>query len=66
MTWHPAEDDLNGYAYRQMEAAYQNRARVKCSREDFNDGYLACLRDLRARAMFKPGRFEANDERTNA
>lgn len=59
--WHPNEGDLNGYAHGQMEAAYQNRARAKCSRDDFMDGYLAALRDIRARSMFKPGRFEAHE-----
>lgn len=62
MSWHPKEDDLNGYAHGLMEDAYRNRERPKCSREDFFDGYLAALRDIRARSMFKPGQFEANAE----
>lgn len=60
--WHPKASQLNGYAHDQLEAAYQNRERVRCSRDDFYDGYLACLRDLRARAMFQPGEFENNAE----
>jgi hypothetical protein len=60
--WHPRESDLNRYTHGLMEAAYQQRERPKCSREDFFDGYLAALRDIRARSSFIPGRFDPQDE----
>lgn len=56
--WHPKEADLSRYAHGMMEAAYRQRDRPKCSREDFFDGYLAALRDLRSSSSFVPGRFE--------
>ena len=58
MTWHPKESDLTTYMHGQMEAAYQNRERVQCSRADFYDGWLSCLVALRSRSSFKPGHFE--------
>lgn len=64
--WHPSERDLTRYMHGQMEAAYQQRARGKCSREDFMDGYMAALRDLRSRSSFKPGQFEPDDQHAAA
>jgi hypothetical protein len=57
--WNPTEADLTTYMHAQAEAAYQQRARPKCSREDFLDGYAAALRDLRSRSSFRPDRFES-------
>jgi hypothetical protein len=60
--WHPNEADLTTFMHGQAEAAYQTRHRAKCSREDFLDGYMAALRDLRSRSSFRPGQFEPEDE----
>lgn len=60
--WHPDERDLTTYMHGQIESAYQQRGRPKCSREDFFDGYMAALRDLRSRSSFKPDRFEPDAE----
>jgi len=60
--WHPLDSDLTSYMAGQMESSYQQRERPKCSRDDFQDGYLAALRDLRSRSSFRPGRFEPEGE----
>jgi hypothetical protein len=39
----PRKEDLTPWAQRQMDTAYRERERPKCSREDFEDGYLAAL-----------------------
>jgi hypothetical protein len=44
-TFHLREDDLTPEQKRLLDAAYRRRQRPKCSREDFVDGYLACMVD---------------------
>lgn len=52
------EDDLEPWAKRDLDKAYETRERPRCSREDFADGYIAALVTLRAKSQFKPGRLE--------
>jgi hypothetical protein len=52
------EDDLQPWVRRELERAYEQRERPKCSREDFADGYIAALRALRSTSSFLPGRLE--------
>lgn len=58
MPWFPRDGDLTDYMRGQLEAAYQQRERPKCSRDDFTDGFLSALRLLRSKSSFRPGRFE--------
>lgn len=44
-----------------LAAAYAARERAKCSREDFADGYIAALIDLRSKSSFKAGRWMLDD-----
>lgn len=55
------EDDLTPRVQRLLERAYAARERAKCSREDFADGYIAALIDLRSRSSFKEGRWMPDD-----
>ena len=52
------ESDLEPWAKRELDQAYETRERPRCSREDFADGFIAGLVALRARSMFKPGTLE--------
>ena len=52
------EADLAPWAKRALERAYQCRARARCSREDFADGWIAALVELRAKSAFLPGTLE--------
>lgn len=54
----PTEDDLEPWARRSLDQAYETRDRPRCSREDFADGFIAALVAMKARSMFKPGRLE--------
>lgn len=60
--WIPSEQDLRRYMQKELEAAYQERHRVRCSREDFADGFLAALRVLHSSSSFLPGRFEPDED----
>jgi len=55
------EDDLTPRMQRFLERAYEARERAKCSREDFADGYVAALIDLRSKSSFRPGRWMPDD-----
>ena len=67
MTWRPRETDLTSYMHGELEAAYQQRERPRCSRDDFADGFLAALRLLHSRSSFRPARWMAEDlENTDA
>lgn len=57
--WYPKPEDLTPYMLQVMESAYTERERPKCSRDDFFDGFLACLRAQRSRSSFKPDRWES-------
>lgn len=50
------EADLTQRMQRMLERAYRERDRSRCSREDFADGYIAALVDLRSRSSFLHGR----------
>lgn len=63
--WHPSEDDLTHFNAQALEAAYQGRARPKCSRDDFADGWMACLVYLRARSAFRSGRYQTEEGRND-
>jgi hypothetical protein len=52
------ENDLEPWAKRNLEKAYETRERPRCSREDFADGFIAGLVSIRARTEFKPGTLE--------
>ena len=52
------ENDLEAWAKRALDQAYETRERPRCSREDFADGFIAALVGLKARSMFKPGSLE--------
>lgn len=52
------ENDLQPWMQRELERAYQDRERPKCSREDFADGFIAALVALRSKSAFLPGRME--------
>lgn len=58
----PRKDDLMPWGQRQLEAAYQDRERPQCGREDFEAGYLASLIDNHVASAFlidrRPGLFE--------
>lgn len=56
--WRPRETDLTTYMQGQLEKAYQQRERPRCSRDDFADGFMAALVLLRSKSSFKEGRFE--------
>jgi hypothetical protein len=60
--WYPKDSDLTDYMRGQLEAAYMQRERPKCSREDLGDGFLAALRLLRSKSSFRPGQFEPERE----
>lgn len=47
------DEELQPWALRQFERAYQQRARERGSREDFYAGYRAALIDLKAWSQFK-------------
>ena len=47
------ESELQPWAFRQYERAYERRARDRGSREDFYAGYRAALIDLRAWSSFR-------------
>jgi hypothetical protein len=53
-------DDLMPLARRLLEQAYADRERPKCSREDFEDGFIAALLALNSRSSFKPGAWPAD------
>lgn len=53
-----SENDLEPWAQRALDKAYETRERPRCSREDFADGFIAGLVAVKARSMFKPGRME--------
>lgn len=55
--WLPNENDLEPWAKRNLERAYQARERKQASREDFAAGYIAALIDVRSSSQFKPGRW---------
>lgn len=55
------EDDLTPRMQGMLAAAYAARERAKCSREDFADGYIAALIDLRSKSSFKAGRWMLDD-----
>ncbi len=52
------ESDLEPWAKRALDQAYETRERPRCSREDFTDGFIAGLLSVKARSMFKPSRLE--------
>lgn len=52
------EVDLEPWAKRALDQAYETRERPRCSREDFADGFIAALVAVKARSMFKPGSLE--------
>lgn len=62
MTWRPREHDLAPYTQRALDSAYRNRERQKCSRDDFADGYMAALIDLRSSSSFAAGRWMPDQE----
>lgn len=51
-------DDLAPWARRELDRAYDERERPKCSREDFADGFIAALRALRSKSAFLSGRLD--------
>jgi hypothetical protein len=57
-------DDLTPYMQRRLEAAYERRTRLRCSKEDFVAGYLAALCDLSSTSSFRrsPDRQEAHPD----
>ena len=56
--WHPREGQLATHAAGALEDAYGNRARVRCSRDDFAEGWMAALAWLHSRSSFRPGEWE--------
>lgn len=50
-------DDLAPGTQRLFEQAYENRKRRQASREDCLSGYIQALIDVRAKSMFKEGRW---------
>lgn len=56
------EDDLTPRMRKMLDESYRTRERAKCSREDFADGYVAALIDLRSKSSFRDGRW-LQDER---
>lgn len=61
--WFPKETDLERRAGQALDEAYQQRERVRCSRDDFADGFMAALRWLNSRSSFKSGRVGPDDEK---
>ena len=53
-----AESDLEPWAKRDLDKAYETRERPRCSREDFADGWIAALIDLRSWSSFIAGKPE--------
>lgn len=60
--WRPREADLTTYMQGQIEKAYQQRERPRCSRDDFADGFMAALVLLRSKSSFQEGRFEPKSD----
>lgn len=52
------ENDLQPWAQRDLERAYETRERPRCSREDFADGFIAGLVSARSWSSFKNGKPE--------
>lgn len=50
-------DDLTPYAQRLFEQAYENRKRRQAGRDDCLAGYIQALIDVRAKSMFREGRW---------
>jgi hypothetical protein len=46
------ETDLAPWARRQLDLAYEERARAKASREDFTEGFIGALLALRSFSSF--------------
>ena len=63
--WFPKEADLRSHAGRALEAAYRDRERVRCSRDDFADGWMAALRWVGSRSSFLEGKFDAPEAETD-
>lgn len=54
------ESDLEPWAQRDLDRAYETRERPRCSREDFADGFIAGLVSVRAWSSFKGGKPKAS------